>query len=179
MNWLDYTIIGVILVSVVTGLFRGLVREAISLSVWILALWLATIYSPKFEYVLSAYIDSSTVRVAVIFFAIALAVLIVGSIINAIIGFIIKKSGLGFMDRLFGIVFGFARGVLIIALCLLVISMVKIPNDNWKNESILLPQFKPIVTWLKQYVPDVSNLKIDKTLQKSPEKSPDKPIEAS
>jgi membrane protein required for colicin V production len=165
VNLVDYSILALIGVSVIAGVFRGLVREALSLSVWILAVWLATVFSPKFESYFSSMISSSSIRLAVAFLLIALAVLILGSIINMIIGMLISKSGLGFIDKFLGFVFGFARGVLIVALIFLVINIVELPNNTVFNQSKLAPQFKPLVTWLAQYVPDFSS-QIDKLQQK-------------
>mgnify|MGYP006371064045 FL=1 len=43
-HWVDYVIIAIIGLSVITGLFRGFVKELIALTVWVLAIWLALNY---------------------------------------------------------------------------------------------------------------------------------------
>ncbi|MGP1667661.1 MAG: CvpA family protein, partial [Rhodanobacter sp.] len=41
MNWVDYAIIGVLGLSVVIGLWRGLVSEVLALAIWAAAFWVA------------------------------------------------------------------------------------------------------------------------------------------
>ena len=160
MNYVDYAIIGVIGVSVITGLFRGLIREAISVGVWIIALWAATSYTSHFESILSNYISSSGIRMGIMYSAIGLGVLLVGAVLNGFVGIFINKSGLGAMDTILGAVFGFARGSLIIAIFLLIVKVVNMPTGSWLSSSILAPKFTPLVDWLYQYVPSMNQLDI-------------------
>jgi membrane protein required for colicin V production len=44
LNWLDYAILGILVFSTLVSLVRGFVREAISLVVWIAAIWLGFLY---------------------------------------------------------------------------------------------------------------------------------------
>ena len=46
MNWIDYTILGVLALSVLVGLWRGLVSEVLSLASWIVAFWVAWTFGP-------------------------------------------------------------------------------------------------------------------------------------
>lgn len=156
MNYVDFVIIGIVGFSVVTALFRGLIKEAVALGVWIAAIWAATMYAPKFEYLLANYISSPTIRVSIMYALMGLGVLIVGALFNAIVGMFISKSGLGAMDTVLGGLFGFARGCLIVSLILLVIRIVGLPTDGWLITSTLAPKFNPLVNWLYQYVPNAS-----------------------
>lgn len=160
MNYVDYAIIGVIGISVITGLFRGLIKEAISVGVWVVALWAATAYSSQFEYILGNYITSSGIRMAIMYSAIGLGVLLIGAVLNAFVGMFINKSGLGAMDTILGAAFGFARGSLIIAILLLIVKVVGMPTGAWLSGSILVPKFTPLVNWLYQYVPNMSQLNL-------------------
>lgn len=42
MNWVDFTIIGVIVLSALISIVRGFVREALSLISWVLAFFVAS-----------------------------------------------------------------------------------------------------------------------------------------
>ncbi|MDP5040491.1 MAG: CvpA family protein, partial [Paraglaciecola sp.] len=42
MNWIDFAILGVILISTVISLIRGFIKEAISLAIWFSAFFIAS-----------------------------------------------------------------------------------------------------------------------------------------
>ena len=46
MNWIDYAIIGVLGLSVLIGLWRGLIAEVLALVVWAAAFWVAWVFGP-------------------------------------------------------------------------------------------------------------------------------------
>lgn len=155
MNYVDLLILGIVGFSIVTALFRGLIKEAISLGVWVAAVWAATVYASQFEYLLANYIGSASIRIIIMYSVLGLGVLLVGSLFNSLIGVFISKSGLGSIDTLLGAVFGGIRGCLIVALILLVIRVVDIPTGGLLASSILAPKFTPLVDWLYQFVPHI------------------------
>lgn len=153
-HWIDLAIVGIIALSVLTGLFRGLIKEVIALCIWILAIWLAFNYSPVLDPWMQKYIQDKTVRTVTSFILIMLATLIVGGIANALLGFILKRSGLSGTDRILGMGFGFVRGVFIVALILTVIKMTSLPYQVYAQESTLYAKFDPLVSWLDASMPD-------------------------
>lgn len=152
LNWMDYAIIAVVGLSVITGIFRGFVKESIALLVWVIAIWLGMTYYTTFDPWLVPYIHDRTLRIAVAFIAIVLLALIAGSLFNAMIGMIIKRSGLSRTDRLLGMIFGFVRGIFIVALMLLVVKFNPMPE--YTQTSYLYGEFDPIVNWLYKLIPD-------------------------
>ncbi|KTD04189.1 colicin V [Legionella geestiana] len=154
-EWVDVAILGVIGLSVLTGFFRGFVRELISLSVWGLALWLAYSQSTRLEPILASYIHDKTVLSMAAFFALLVGTLIVGGIVGGVIGFVIRKTGLGGTDRLLGMGFGFARGAFIVALMLLVVKMTAIPLGESAEKSLFYARFTPLVEWLHARMPAI------------------------
>ncbi len=155
MSWhiIDFVIIAVVGLSVVTGLFRGFVKELIALCVWILAIWLAFKYSPEVNTWLRPYIQDMTARTVVAFVAILLATIVVGGLFNAVLSFILRRSGLSGTDRLLGMGFGFVRGVFIVALLMLVAKMASIPT-TYTDQSRLYNKFDPLVNWLSGFMPE-------------------------
>lgn len=154
LHWVDLVIIGIIALSVLTGLIRGFVKELIALCVWILAIWLAFNYSASLDPWLQKYIHDKTVRTVAAFIIILLAVLISGGIVNAILGFILKRSGLSGTDRVLGMGFGFIRGAFIVALLMVVIKMTSLPHQQYSKDSALYAKFEPMVNWLYGLMPD-------------------------
>ncbi|MCA0403891.1 MAG: CvpA family protein [Proteobacteria bacterium] len=154
LHWVDLAIIGIIALSILTGLIRGFVKELIALCVWILAIWLAFNYSTSLDPWLQKYIHDKTIRTVASFIIILLAVLISGGIVNAILGFILKRSGLSSTDRVLGMGFGFIRGTFIVALLMVVIKMTSLPHEQYSKDSVLYAKFDPMVNWLYGLMPD-------------------------
>ncbi|MBA3536135.1 MAG: CvpA family protein [Tatlockia sp.] len=152
--WVDLAIVIIIGLSVFTGLIRGFVKELIALCVWILAFWVAFNYSQSLDPWLQKYIQDVTVRKASAFILILIGTLVAGSIVNATLGFILKRSGLSGTDRILGMGFGFIRGLFIVALIMVVIKMTSLPYEEYSKESKLYARFDPIVNWLSASMPD-------------------------
>ena len=144
MNWADWAIVIVLTLSSVISLTRGFIKEALSLVIWIVALVVANVFSNRLEVFLTNVISTPSLRSMAAFALIFIGVLLVGALINFLIGLIVKATGLSGTDRLFGMLFGFARGVLIVLVFLIYVpSYVPIKNDPWFQQSSLIPYFSP------------------------------------
>lgn len=158
LNWIDCAIVIIIVLSALISLIRGFVREALSLATWIIAFWVALTFSSVLETHFKDYIQSDSLRYAAAFIILFLVILIIGAIINFIITQFIEKTGLSGTDRLLGVVFGFARGVLLISIILLAARLTAIPKEPVWTQSRLVPVFTPIEKWLSTYIPeDIQN----------------------
>ncbi|HHF7343968.1 CvpA family protein [Legionella feeleii] len=154
-DWVDLVIIGIIALSVVTGLIRGFVKELIAMGVWILAIWLAFNYSQNLDPWLQKFIQDKTARKITAFIMILFGTLIAGGIVNALLGFILKSTGLSGTDRILGMGFGFVRGVFIVALVMVVIKMTSLPYAEYAGNSKLYAKFDPVVNWLSGLMPSL------------------------
>lgn len=151
--WVDLTIIGIIALSILTGLIRGFVKELVALCVWVLAIWVAYHYSPSVEPLLKSYMQDKTTRTICAFVALLLSTVIAGGLVNGLFSFILKRSGLSGTDRLLGMGFGFVRGVFIVALIMAVIKMTSLPFQ-YSRESQLYAKFDPVVNWVYRLMPE-------------------------
>ena len=165
LQWIDIAIIAVIGLSILTGLFRGFVKELVALCVWVIAMWLAFNYCQSLDPWLKSYIKEDSARTAIGFVIILFTVLLVGGVINAILSFILKRAGLSGTDKTLGMVFGFTRGVFIVALIMLAVKMTSLPYQEYSKESRLYARFDPIVDLLYSHMPEF--IKQIKTVDKS------------
>jgi len=153
-NWVDFTILGVVGFSTLISFARGFVREAISLATWVLAIWIAYKYGQSFGQSVLTMVTSDQARAwigsAVLFFA----VLIAGALVNFAIGHFIFFTGLSAIDRILGMAFGFARGILLVAVLMLVGQLTQSDKNLWWTQSQLIPQFSALSEWLKGFVPE-------------------------
>jgi membrane protein required for colicin V production len=153
MIWIDFAIIGVIFISLVIGLMRGLIREALSLITWILAIWVGLNYGRSLSGFLEQFIAYPSIRMAVSFLILFFLTLILGSVIGYLLGELIKKTGLTGSDRFAGMIFGIGRGLLVVAILVMLAGMTPIPEDPWWNESKLIPPFQSLAIWLRDNMP--------------------------
>ncbi|EAR61766.1 CvpA family protein [Neptuniibacter caesariensis] len=158
MNWADWTILTIIAISSLFSLKRGFVREALSLVTWVSAFIVARLFSQSLSFLLEPYIETPSVRVVAAFAILFIATLIVGVLINKLIGALIEATGLSATDRILGIGFGAARGGLIIVAIVALIGMSPAINDRWYQESQLIPHFAMMEAWTKDAAGEVGRL---------------------
>lgn len=153
MNWLDFAFIGIIVISALIGVARGLVREVLSLVVWVAALGLGWLYHREVADMLTANIAEPSVRLAVAFVGIVLAVLVLGAILGALVSLLIDKVHLGGVDRGLGLAFGAARGAVLVAMAVYLASLTPLPDEPWWQESKTIAQFQSVADWMLSLVP--------------------------
>ena len=152
-NGLDYIIIGIVLFSTIISLFRGFLREAISLIVWGVGILAGLKFASLIQPLLSGWVASATVRYWIAFLIIFGFILLIGISFNIFIHRWVGKSGLNAPDRLLGFCFGVVRGLLIVAVLLMYLSGGHNKEDARLAESRLTPEFKPMVAWLNLFLP--------------------------
>jgi membrane protein required for colicin V production len=152
MIWVDYVIIGIITLSALISLMRGFVREALSLLVWVVAFWIAWAFFRELALQLDV-ISVPSVRLGVSFAILFVTTLVLGALVNFLAGQLVEKTGLSGTDRLIGVVFGAARGALLVAVLVWLAGLTPFPNDPWWQESRLIVFFQELAVWLKSLLP--------------------------
>ncbi|MCB1785158.1 MAG: CvpA family protein [Chromatiaceae bacterium] len=153
MVWLDFLILGIILVSTLISLVRGFVREAFSLAVWVLAFWVSWSFFRDLEVPLRQWIGSPTARLGIAFGALMIATLIVGGLVNYLIIQLVERTGMSGTDRFIGMIFGAARGVLVVAILVLLAGLTPLPQEGWWLQSSLVGYFEELAFWMRELLP--------------------------
>jgi membrane protein required for colicin V production len=153
MNWADFVILGLIAVSALIGLARGLVREVLSLVIWASALLVAWVYFSKLEVYLESWIAAGTVRMAAAFVVLLVLVLLAGVLIGHLFSVLVERSGLTGTDRLLGGLFGAVRGGLIVAMAVFLAALTPLPEDGWWKEAALIGRFQVLAERVLGEVP--------------------------
>lgn len=154
-HWIDYAIILVVGLSVITGLVRGFVKELIALSVWIIALWIGFKYSSDVSALLKPYIPDNTLRGALSFIALLFGVLLAGGLLSTAFSFILNRSALKGTDRLLGMGFGFLRGTVIVALLIGVVNLTSLATNADVKDSVLYARVQPLSKWMFSFMPNI------------------------
>jgi membrane protein required for colicin V production len=151
MNGADYLILGVLVFSMLLGLFRGFVRESIALLAWLGGLWLAWRYAPLVEPLFrDAVAEPASLWAARA--VIVIAVLIVGWLLAALLSYFLRHSTLSIMvDRFLGMFFGIVRGAVVIAVVVLLAQFAQLEQTRWWKNSRLLPYAAEGAGWLQTF----------------------------
>lgn len=155
LSGIDIAILSIVGVSVLTGLYRGFVRELLALGIWVFAFWGASHYSKHFALYLKPYINQDSLRMVISFVSVMFIILILGSLLSSLFSMMLKRSGLSGTDRLLGMVFGWVRGVFIIALIMVVTRIAGFPEKDYADSSKFYRAFQPVVEWMSAYVPKI------------------------
>jgi membrane protein required for colicin V production len=151
MNGADYLILGVLAFSMLLGLFRGFVREAIALLSWLGGLWLAWRYAPLLEPLFRGAV-SEPASMWIARAAIVVSVLIVGWLLAAMLGYFLRHSALSVMiDRLLGMFFGVVRGAVVVAVVVLLAQFAQLQQTKWWQRSTLLPYAAECAGWIQAF----------------------------
>ncbi|GGG56484.1 hypothetical protein GCM10011403_12040 [Pseudohongiella nitratireducens] len=148
LNFVDIAILAVIALSSLFGIARGLVKEVLSLLVWIAAIVIAYQYSDSLSPMLGSVTSNATAQYALAFAIIVIAVLIGGSIVNAFMSRLVNFAGLQASDRILGAAFGMVRGVVICAIVVYFAASVY-SQEPWWQESLTLPYIEGVIDWVQ------------------------------
>lgn len=153
MTWLDYAVLGVMGISVAWGVWRGLVREVMSLAGWVIAFLAANLFAAPLAETLPASLSPAELRVLVAFVGIFILSLAVTSLAGLLLSKMIKAVGLGSLDRTLGALFGIARGLVIVLAFALLAGLTRLPlHPIWK-ESVAGPLLGRAALALKPWLP--------------------------
>ena len=153
MSWIDLAIIAVIALSALISLIRGFVKESISLLTWIAAGIIAFRYFSPMADFLEPFVAAPTVRAIAAFAVLFVSTLVIGAIVNFIVSQLVSKTGLSGTDKALGVVFGGARGILIVTIVVLLFSLTPAPEtDAWRNAASI-GFFQQLAEWVKGVIP--------------------------
>ena len=153
MPIIDIFIALAIVVSVILGIVRGFIKEAISVASLLLAIWAALYFGPAVGQISESWINSQEMQVwfgRILVFAIVVSV---GGLLSWGISKIVRLSPLSGVDRVAGGVFGAARGILLMALCVIAGQSAGFESSGWWQDSKLIPRLEVVADWIRVMAP--------------------------
>lgn len=146
----DWTIIVVLGLSILLSLWRGFVREAVSLAGWIAAFVIANMFVGEVAIFLQQWIANVTGRYVAAYALLFAGTLVVAGIVGKLSAQVVRVTGLTLLDRLLGTVFGFIRGIIIVLVAVYVVRQLAPPqNVLWLDESQLMPYVDMLGQWVQ------------------------------
>jgi len=151
--WIDVVIISLVALSAILSLFRGFVKEALALITWLVALWVAMAFYEELAAWLSQWIAVPSAQKVTAFGVLFVCVLLLGAIVNYLAGKLVDKTGLTGTDKMLGVVFGVARGAVMVAILVLLAGLTPVPQDPWWQDSQFLGYFEDLAMWMRDFLP--------------------------
>lgn len=99
------------------------------------------------------WIDTPPIRDVSAFAILFVGTVLVGGLVNFLAGQLVAKTGLTATDRALGVLFGIARGIVIVAVLVLLAGLTALPQEPWWQEGLLLGHFQDMALWLRSFLP--------------------------
>lgn len=138
MAWVDFVILAVLIAAVFGGFAQGFLRSVFSLAGLFFGIALADWNYARVAAVFRPIVRIEAVADCIGFLLIALVVMVIANLIGGLMAKTAHGLGLGCLDRLFGAIFGFLQGALLVMVCILV-TLAFFPHTRWLSEA-RLPQ---------------------------------------
>lgn len=155
----DIGIAVIIAISGLISLIRGFIKEAMSLVIWVAAFVIAMTFSEAASELLVNFIELASLRQLAAWGGLFVGTLLVGALVNFLLGKLVSSTGLGGTDRTLGLVFGVFRGLLVVlALVIALPKAIPVEQDPWWQQSTLIPYFQNFEGWGREAANDIKNL---------------------
>lgn len=149
----DYVVLSLIGFSVLMGVLRGFLREVLALAGWVAAFVVARLYTAQLVPLLPMQIPGESMRYLVGFSLLFLTTLLVSTLLAIALSQLVKQIGLGWLDRILGMLFGLLRGVLIVLIVVMLAGMTSLPKDERWQSAMLSAPLEAVVVWLLPWMP--------------------------
>lgn len=150
MALIDIIILVIIGISSLIGVFRGLVKEALSLASWFAAIVAGTLFSAQLADLMVNLINNASLRRIAAFAILFIVVIFAGTILSNLVSKLTQAAGLKGADRTLGGLFGILRGLIIVLVIVLVGSQFAL-SRNWFSDSFLVPYALAMIEYLQGF----------------------------
>ena len=136
LGWVDWCMLGVLVLSVVTGALRGLVFEVLAIVGWFVAYFAAQWAGPQLAPHLSIGAAGSPLNLVAAVALVFIAALIVWGILSRLVRTLVRATPLSPVDRVLGAAFGLARGGLVLLVLAVLVAYTPAARSAAWRESI-------------------------------------------
>ena len=135
------------------GFIRGFIKEAFSLIAYVAAGYAAVMWGPRAYPWFASMIEHHLVSLDLAYAVVFIAVLLIVGIINLSLSSLISITGLGPADRGLGLLFGLARGVLLVIVVVILAGYTSFPLEPWWQNARFSPAAVNAVLYIKSLLP--------------------------
>ena len=152
LGWVDLVLLGIFLLSVLVGLWRGFVFEIVSLLGWLVAFIIANSAGPFLADWMPLGGADAHVRLWAAYIVVFVLVLLTCTLLARMLRALVAATPLSFVDHLLGGVFGAVRGGLVLVVAATLVMLSPYANSTtWKNShgalwlGLALEGLKPVL----------------------------------
>ncbi|MGA8865136.1 MAG: CvpA family protein [Gallionella sp.] len=152
MNGLDFAVIAIVLVSMLLGLWRGLLYEVLSVLGWPFAIILSKLSATSVAPLLP--IGQEDMRVTAAYALVFIAALIAWGLLTRLVAKLLEAIGSDWSDRAMGGVFGAIRGVLVVLVLVWLAGLTRVPDQPFWRASLSGRTLENIAIPTKTWLPE-------------------------
>jgi membrane protein required for colicin V production len=153
VSWLDWALAGVVAISVVAGMWRGLVREFIGLAGWVVAFLAAILFAGPLSAHVPEVVPTPQLRLLAGFLGLFIGTLVLATFMAILLSKLVKAIGLGGLDRSLGGLFGAARGLILVLAFALAAGFTGLPRHALWRDSASGPWLAAAALALRPWLP--------------------------
>jgi membrane protein required for colicin V production len=153
MTGFDYAVIVIVLLSALLGWWHGLVYEVLSLAGWVAAYLVARMFAASVAPLMPAALGAEALRMTAAYALLFVSTLIVGGVVAWLLSKVVKWVGLGWLDKALGILFGTARGMLVVVALVLLAGLTGFPQQPFWRDAWLSRPLEKIALAAKARLP--------------------------
>jgi membrane protein required for colicin V production len=135
-------------------MMRGAVKEMLAIVGWFVAFYVAKAYSVMLADFLPEGIPTEALKTLIAFLIILIAVLFLTGLLAMAISSMVSKIGLGWLNRFFGVLFGFAKGLLIACLLVFLAGLTNLPKEQMWTDALLSDPLEILVKSVLPWLPE-------------------------
>ena len=155
MVWVDYLILAIVGVSALISLFRGFIKEACSLTTWVVAFWVSMRFASPVATLFEPYLSAPSARLGLSYVLLFLLVLIIGAVATHLLTDLVRKTYFAGTDRMVGVIFGIGRGLIIVTVLVMAAQIfTPVQQDPWWQASAFLHHFEALADWIRGLLPE-------------------------
>ncbi|HEY6482588.1 MAG TPA: CvpA family protein [Steroidobacteraceae bacterium] len=156
MNITDYLVIATFVISALVGAMRGLLREAVALITWVIALFVAWHFADLIEPHLGGLLAGSYVKPWAARAIIVLLILLLGAAVGSTLSHFVRLSIFSGLDRLLGFVFGVLRAAVLFGVFVILAQLLQLDGERWWRHSLLMPYGESVANGIRALVGEPS-----------------------
>ncbi len=153
MTFFDYAVLSIVGVSILVGVWRGVVSELLALAAWVVAFFAAREFATSVVPWFAKWVADPGLCLAAAYAGIFVGVLLIFAILRFAISMMLTAAGLGLLDRLLGACFGAVRGALIVLIAVMLAGLTPLPAQPYWRDAVLAQPIETAVFAVKRWMP--------------------------
>ncbi|MBL0917512.1 MAG: CvpA family protein [Hydrogenophaga sp.] len=150
----DWVLLALLVLSVLLGLWRGLMFEVLSVAGWVVAFFVAQAWADDVVPWLPIDRVAPPLQLAIGFALVFIVIAFVGGLVAWLVQKFVASAGLRPVDRVLGGAFGLVRGAIILLAITLVITITQMQTARWWSESPTAGVLSHTLHSVKPLLPD-------------------------